>query len=124
MSCKKNADTTPSSTLNSTILQGQWRISFFDDSGNIETNHFTGYAFQFHSNGTVTATNGSQTVNGVWTQGNDNSQAKLLLNFGNNVPFDDLNEDWHVLVQNANQIMLQHVSGGNGGTDNLHFEKM
>ena len=126
-SCDRNDDNSPSPsspTVNTTLPQGQWKITYFDNSGNIETSHFTGYSFQFNSNGTVTATNSGTTVSGTWSDGNDNSTAKLVLNFGAQVPFDDLNEDWHITQQSSTSIKLQHISGGNGGTDNLYFEKI
>lgn len=37
--------------------------------------------------------------------------------------FEDLNDDWDILTQNAAKIELIDVSGGNGGTDYLSFEK-
>ncbi len=124
--CSQNDDNspTPSSAINSTLPQGQWKITYFNDSGNDETAHFTGYSFQFNSNGTVTATKGSTIVNGTWSDGNDNSTPKLVLNFGTTVKFDELNEDWHITQQSSTMIKLEHVSGGNGGTDLLYFEKI
>lgn len=124
-SCKKDDDnSTPSPTITSTISQGNWRISYFNDSGNDETSHFTGYSFQFNSNGNLTATKGSDIKNGTWSNGGDDSQSKLVINMGSTPPFDDLNEDWHVTSQSSTSIKLEHVSGGNGGTDILHFEKI
>ncbi len=124
-SCKKNDDTSPSSSssVSASLPQGQWKITYFNDSGNDETSHFAGYVFTFNSGGTVTATKASNTVSGTWSDGNDNSGSKLVLNFGSTVPFDNLNEDWHVTEQSTTVIKLNHVSGGNGGTDVLYFEK-
>lgn len=125
ISCKKdNNGPGPSQSLSSTILQGNWRITYFNDSGNDETSQFSAYSFQFNGDGTVIASKNNDTKTGTWTEGSDNSQSKLILNFGNNPPFDDLNEDWHVTMQNESMIKLQHVSGGNGGTDLLYFEKL
>ena len=71
----------------------------------------------------MSATSGSTLVNGTWSSGNDDSQDKLYLNFTTS-PFDDLSEDWHVVEQNSSTIKLEDVSGGNGGTDYLTFEKV
>lgn len=128
-SCKKDDDSStnssPSSStaLNNGIKQGTWRISYFNDSGNDETSHYTDYMFQFNSNGTVTANKSGNSVSGNWSTGNDDSTAKLLLNF-NVIPFTELNEDWHLIEQSSNLIKLEHVSGGNGGTEYLTFEKI
>ena len=112
-----------SSSISTTVQSGKWRITFYEDSGNNETNHFTGYSFQFNSNGTIVATNGGNSTNGTWSNGNDDSQTKLLLNF-TSTPFDELSDDWHVIQQNSSIIKLEDVSGGGSGTDYLTFEKI
>lgn len=122
-SCKKD-DSSPSSTIDNTVQQGNWKITLFNDSGNDETNHFTGYEFTFNADGTVVATSNGNTVNGIWSTGNDDSQSKLVLNFGATSPFDELNEDWHVTEETSTLIRCEHISGGNGGTDFLNFEKI
>ena len=124
-SCKKDDSTSPnsSSSISTTMQSGKWRITFYEDSGNNETNHFTGYSFQFNSNGTIVATNSGNSTNGTWSNGNDDSQTKLLLNF-TSTPFDELSDDWHVIQQNSSIIKLEDVSGGGSGTDYLTFEKI
>lgn len=124
-SCKKddNSSSNSASVLNSTVQQGSWKITYYNDSGNDETGHYNGYAFQFNSGGTVTATKAGNTVNGTWSSGNDDSTLKLILNF-TTAPFNELNDDWHVIQQNSTQIKLEDVSGGNGGIDYLTFVKI
>jgi hypothetical protein len=46
----------------------------------------------------------------------------IFFNLTNN--FEDLNEDWHIVSQSSTRIELIHVSGGNGGTDTLTFERI
>ncbi len=125
-SCKKDDNSSSSNittVLNSTITQGGWRVTSYIDSGNNETSHYTGYAFTFQSGGVVTATKSGSTVNGTWSSGNDDSTLKLVLNFGTTDPFQELNDDWHVVQQTSTMIKLEDVSGGNGGIDYLTFEK-
>ena len=126
ISCKKDDNSSPDPTpaLNTTIQQGKWKIALFNDSGNDETHYFTNYNFQFNSDGTITASSSANTVSGTWSVGNVDSQQKLILNFGATDPFEELNDDWHVLQQNSSIIKLEDVSGGNGGTDLLTFEKI
>ncbi len=119
-SCKKDS---VSANVSTTIQNGSWKISLFNDSGNDETNHFTGYSFNFGSGGAVSASNGSSTVSGSWSSGTDDSQNKLNLNFGDNGNFGDLSDDWHIISESATKIELEDVSGGNGGTDLLTFVK-
>ena len=122
-SCKKDDNSSSTSSINSTIQQGKWKVTSFIDSGNDETNHYSNYEFQFNSDGTVTAIKTGSIVNGTWSNGNDDSQQKLYLTFST-IPFDELNDDWHITSQSASQIKLEDVSGGNGGTDHLTFEKL
>ncbi|MFZ7143837.1 MAG: hypothetical protein ACO1G6_00725 [Bacteroidota bacterium] len=123
--CKKDDNSSNSvAAMNSTLQQGSWRITSFIDSGNNETSHYSNYSFQFGSGGTVSATNSGGTVSGTWSNGNDDSQVKLVLNFNSIDPFSELNEDWHVTQQSSTIIKLEHISGGNGGIDYLTFEKI
>lgn len=121
-SCKKDDKSLSPGATNS-IQQGQWKITSYIDSGNNETSHYTGYTFVFASGGVVTATNQGSTVNGNWSSGTDDSQLKLYLTF-TATPFSELNDDWHIVQQTSSLIQLEDVSGGNGGTDYLTFEKL
>ena len=130
-SCKKDSAGSSSTTTEPTasatgnnVQQGKWRVTLFNDSGRDETHHFTGYEFIFNPNGAARAQKGSTIVDGSWTTGTDDSKNKLILNFGATSPFDELNEDWRILENSASKIRLEHVSGGNGGTDLLTFEKI
>lgn len=120
----KNDDSVTPDSTRSNIIQGNWKVAYFNDSGKDETHKFNGYTFVFGSNGTITASNGSNTQTGTWNTGNDGSTVKLYLTFGNVSPFDELTDDWHVIEQSSTIIKLRDVSGGNGGTDYLTFEKI
>ncbi|MBK7965114.1 MAG: hypothetical protein IPK10_07355 [Bacteroidetes bacterium] len=97
----------------------------FNDNGNDETNHFNAYEFTFNSGGIVTATrSGGTTVTGTWSSGFDDNQNKLYLTFTTNNDFIEISDDWHIIQQSSVKIQLQDVSGGNGGTDLLTFEKI
>ncbi|WP_053976293.1 hypothetical protein [Mangrovimonas xylaniphaga] len=115
---------------------GDWIITSFIDSGEDETSDFTGYTFTFGSNGTLTATNGTTTHTGIWTitdssnstDDDNNSDDDLDFNIFFNVPdtndFEDLNDDWDIDTYSSTTIKLIDVSGGNGGTDTLTFQKI
>lgn len=121
-----NSDNSPNQAtdLNNIAQTGTWKITYFNDSGNDETYHFTGYNFTFASGGTATAVNGSATQTGTWsvTSGSSSSN-KFNLNFSDVEPFDELNDDWDILEYTSSVIKLKDISGGNGGTDFLTFEK-
>ena len=122
--CKKNNDSSPSSTINTNVQQGSWRISLFDNKGVDETVDFNGYIFSFASGGIVTAVGSNGQVSGTWATGTDNSTSKLILTFPAVSPFEELNEDWEVHGQSSSEIKLKHVSGGSGDISYLNFEKI
>jgi hypothetical protein len=119
----------PTPVIN-TVNNGTWRVTFFEDSGTNETSHFTGYNFTFGASNVLTATNGTNTYTGTWSvtsddSGDDSPSNDLDFNiaFSSPADFTDLTEDWNIISYTATKIQLVHVSGGNGGTDYLTFEK-
>jgi hypothetical protein len=133
VSCTNKKDDTPSNTTQTTIKtnvqSGTWRITKFIDSGTDETNHFAGFNFTFNSSGVLNANDGTTNYDGNWTitdsNSNDDSQDDLDFNINFNLTndFEDLNDNWDFISQSTTKIALIDVSGGNGGTDYLTFEK-
>lgn len=108
------------SSLEAILIDGIWLVASYTDDGDNQTGDYAGYDVDFTNMGTVSASNGTNTNNGTWqvlSGGN-----KLLLNF-TGIPFDEFNDDWDVLMVSETRVELQDVSGGNGGTDVLIFEK-
>ena len=118
-SCKKD----DSSNITDIVVNGNWKISLFQEDGSIKTSNYSGYSFIFNSNNTISATKNSQSTNGSWSSGNDDSKSKLVINFGSVSPLDELNEDWEILEKSSSIIKLKHISGGDGSIDYLNFEK-
>lgn len=133
--CSNDDDISPAPTnvnqtqVINTVTSGTWRITLFNDSGTIETSNFSGYNFTFGSGNVLTASNGVNTYTGVWSvtdsNSNDDSINDLDFNIAFSSPtnFQELTEDWDILSRTSTKIELKHVSGGNGGTDFLTFEK-
>lgn len=128
VACKKDKKTIKAVEKN--IVKGNWRVSKFIDSGTDETNDFTGYNFTFTEGGSVTASNGSLSYTGTWSvtasssdDSNDDVDFNLMFSVSEENDFEDLNDDWDILSQSETKIELTDVSGGNGGTDYLTFEK-
>jgi hypothetical protein len=117
------------SSLEDRVKSGTWAISYFNDSGTDETNHFTGYAFTFGASGILTATKGTNIFTGTWSvtdsNSNDDSLSDLHFNINFNLTndFEDLNDDWEIISQSTTKIELRDISGGGSGTDYLTFIK-
>jgi hypothetical protein len=116
--------------VQNTVVNGQWRIIHFFDTDADETDNFNGYIFEFDANNVLTATNGSNNYPGIWSvtdnddSGDDFDDIDFNIAFTNPADFEELSEDWEIISLSAAKIELRHVSGGNGGTDLLTFEKI
>lgn len=114
---------------------GTWRVTNFNDSGQDETNDFNGYVFTFSSNGILTATNGTTSYTGTWSvtgddssdddgsSGNDDLDFNISFPVPDTDDFADLNDDWDIVSYSDTTINLIDVSGGNGETDLLTFQR-
>ncbi|MBL7808484.1 MAG: hypothetical protein JNN28_11740 [Saprospiraceae bacterium] len=107
-----------------TPASGTWKVSYFFDKQD-ETSYYNNYTFEFGANGSLSATNGSQTWTGTWATGFDDSANKFLIDFNGSVPsaLGELEEDWRIIQMDANFMHFEHTSGGNGDTDVLKFSK-
>ncbi len=125
ISCQQDDPPSPvtAGNVSSTVSSGNWRITYYYDSDHNETSSFTGYNFTFNSSGSVVAVKNTTEVTGTWATGTDDSQVKLILAFPAGTEFGELSDDWHVLERTDTKIGLRDISGGNGGTDYLTFEK-
>ena len=137
MSCNKDEDNnTPQNTTVTeaitTAQSGSWKITYFFDSDQVETDHFTGYTFTFNENGSLEAVNGTSTITGTWSITDSNSSdddggssdVDFNIFFASPADFEDLSDDWDIISISNSKIELTDVSGGNGGIDFLTFEKI
>ena len=124
--CKKDdnsSSTITTLTVTNTLSGGNWRISYYWDTDHEETSKFAQYTFTFGSSSVLTAVKGATIITGTWSTILDDSKTKLVLNFSSPASFSEISDDWHVIERTDTRIKLQDVSGGNGGTDYLTFEK-
>lgn len=134
--CSSDDDSNSSSSsatiqqIVSTVRSGTWRITSYVDSGTIKTNDFTGYNFTFGAGDILIANNGTNNYQGTWSVTHDDSNddnpgndIDFNISFATPVTFADLSDDWDILERTSTKIRLVDVSGGDGGTDYLTFEK-
>ena len=124
-------NTTDSTEIANIVQMGDWVITYFNDSGDNDTHHFTGFSFTFNDDGSLVAANNSTTHIGLWSitdhHSNSNHHSndeEFNINFDGPNHFDDLSEDWDIISTTDTHIELIHISGGNGGIDYLTFDRI
>ncbi|MFK5974055.1 MAG: hypothetical protein QM485_12360 [Flavobacteriaceae bacterium] len=113
------------------VTSGDWHITYYFDTDKEETSDYNGYVFTFNADGTLGVTNGNTAVSGAWsisdssTSNDDSIDDDIDFNIFFATPdiFEELSDDWSIQKYSDNKITLIDVSGGNGGTDSLIFEK-
>ncbi|QNJ98082.1 hypothetical protein [Constantimarinum furrinae] len=104
------------------MQDGTWFVELFLDNGDDETAEFNGYDFNFLSNQSVSAFNGSQTVNGIWiitVIGQD-----LNFEFDMDSPLNGADDDeYKVLQYTETSVTLVTLDSSNNIEDTLKFKK-
>ena len=135
--CACSSDDDGNSTGNNSISEvintmnsGTWRVTKYIDSGDDETTDFSGYNFTFSENNILMASKGSDEIMGSWLVSADNSNddspsndLDFIISFSGPAKFMELSDDWDIQSRTSTKLELIDVSGGNGGTDYLTFEK-
>lgn len=105
------------------LIDGLWIVASYTEDSEDQTSDYSGYEIEFNVNGTVTATNGSNTNNGTWSVFSSGNQ--MALDFGTDIPFEEFNDDdWDVISVSNTEVVIQDVSGGGGGTDVITLQKL
>lgn len=109
---------------------GTWKITKYIDSENNETADFSGYDFTFTENNILMANKAADEIMGSWlvatNSSNDDSPTNdldFIISFSGAEKFMELTDDWEIKSSTSNKLELIDVSGGNGETDYLTFEK-
>ncbi len=105
------------------MVDGLWIVANYIDSGDDETARFNGFELDFSADSTVTATKSDDVLPGNWSTIIDDGVDKLVLDFGEHMPFNKLNDDWDIVDVKDARIELKDVSGGDGTVDKLVLEK-
>lgn len=118
------------STVVKTMNSGTWKITKYIDSEINETAEFLNYNFTFTENNILMANKGADEIMGSWlvvsnSANGDDSSSNLgfIISFSGPDNFLKLTDDWEIKSSTPNKLELIDVSGGNGGTDYLTFEK-
>lgn len=134
LSCSNDEDDNPLDPveavgdIQTNVVQGDWMISSYVDSGVDETSDYDGFTFTFTSDGVVSASSSAEMLTGAWTVQEDDSSDSdvdftLFFGVADTHDFDDLNDDWDVVSYTSTMISLRDVSGGSGEIDTLIFTR-
>jgi hypothetical protein len=118
-SCKKYVQQQEQNALVNLITSGTWIVTrYLEDTTNI-TASFSGYVFQFYSNGTVKGTNGGTVVNGTWS-GDFNSKT-ITSDFPSAAdPIDKLNAVWTITDSYTDSVAAKTTINSSTNILNLH----
>ncbi|WP_339626095.1 hypothetical protein [uncultured Winogradskyella sp.] len=109
--------------LEAILTDGLWIVASYTEDADDQTANYAGYELDFNMDGSVSASNGSNTNNGTWVVFSSGNQ--MMLDFGTAMPFEEFNDDdWDVISVSNTEVVIQDVSGGGGGTDTLTLQKL
>lgn len=91
------------------LSDGLWVVDSFTENEIDETANYVEFEINFDMDETVLASNGSDINDGSWEVFSSGNQ--IDLNFGNDQPFRDLNDnDWDVISVTNTEVIIQDVS--------------
>lgn len=120
--------------IQNNMISGTWSIVLYNDSGVDETNDYNDFTFTFSSNGSLLAESSTESYTGTWSvsdssSSNDDNSSSDNDDIDFNIAFStpdillELTDDWDVETYSSTRIELFDVSGGDGTTDLLTFQK-
>ncbi|HEV2480148.1 MAG TPA: hypothetical protein VGS79_10785 [Puia sp.] len=121
-SCKKYIQKQEQNALEAVVTNGLWYVTGYEQNDSNITASFSGYLFKFDANNTVTATLGTASTSGQWS---DNINARTVTaNFpGATVPLVYLNEIWTITDSYTDSVSARCVDTVNHTTNILQLKK-
>ncbi|MGY6559392.1 MAG: hypothetical protein ACXIT9_08925 [Nitritalea sp.] len=89
-----------------------WRLALFVEDGKELTPNFKGVSFFFQEGGGLLARGASGEIRGSWQLIRRSSDDKLDIRFTGNMLFSELNEDWRIVEQSKQRIVLEDRDEG------------
>ncbi|UJP66577.1 hypothetical protein [Mongoliitalea daihaiensis] len=114
--CSLSEDSNPvaESEINSSIelrdlliSAGNVRIIRFIEDGRDKTALFSTYRFSFNTDGTVVASLNGNSIQGTYRVFRDDGRLELEMDFPDNSPLDELNDDWYFISRTANTLTFE-----------------
>jgi len=107
--------------LKQILESGIWYVAEYFDNGIDETLTYYYYDINFVGDNTVIAIYETEVIEGTWSVIGAEGNLGLVLDFGENVPFNEFNNTWAI-----NDILVGRVKveNNNNGTDSIKFLKL
>lgn len=109
-----------------TLTSNNWKISFFYEDDDDETDEYTQYKFTFNPNGILTVTENGIVSTGNWSSVFDvpTGYTKLTLSNFSDSNLQDLQLVWRLLEFNENNIHLRDYDTSDDDDYYLYFQKI
>jgi hypothetical protein len=118
-SCKKFIQQQEQNALVKIMTDGVWVVTRYVENDTNITSSFSGYVFQFKSNGTVTGTKQDSIVNGTWA--GDINARTITSNFPTaSNPVNKLNSVWKITDSYPDSVAAKTTIDSNTNILNLH----
>lgn len=119
-SCKKQTI----NQVENSVIEGEWKVSLFQEDGVNETSDFTNFRFTFKENGSVEVRSSSTLIyTGTWKVEKDSDHVEFVLGLGDIDPLGELTDDWHIENHSDTKLELKDESG-DGSIELLTFQKI
>jgi hypothetical protein len=121
-SCKKYIQQQEQKEALAILTDGQWYVSGYQQNDSDITASFSGYLFKFDANNTVTATDGTSSAPGQWS---DNIAAlSITTDFpGASAPLVNLNETWKITDSYTDSVAAMSTDSIRHTTNILQLKK-
>lgn len=106
------------------LADGSWKVVYYYDNSDGESNDFDGYTFEINTDGTISATKAGTTYTGTWmvksSDDDPDYDKEIEFTISGNKQMDDLDGSWLIAVLNDTRMELKDDTP----SEEIHFEKM
>ena len=122
--CDDNANDGDVTEIRNVMMGGDWVVAAYVEGEVDSTVDYNGYSVQFMAEQQITILEGGEAFGaGLWrVLRNSEQELEVYLNFGDQMPFDELTDDWTFVSATDTRIELKDISG-DGTISTLVLEK-
>ena len=119
---KKKSSSEPASII---LQEKTWRMTAYFNDGEDKLVNFTGFAFTFNADQSISAVKNGVVEHGIWRDSvtNDSLKAEaLFMQFGETKPIKDLNANWEVVAKDKENVHLRKRDNAKTPYDEIYFK--